>query len=137
MWGGPPAKQAATQDAALRTLKSLYPDDTTDGGVLIGYSLGAQAALAILAREPGHWRALMIVNSSNVPTPEQITRSGIHRIALVAGDNDGTAGKLSISAKHLKSAGFDAQYFSLGKVGHFFDGTTSAKMIAPLTWAME
>jgi predicted esterase len=138
MWAGSPKKQAEIQDESVRTLRAMYPENTRTGGVLVGYSLGANAALSMLARQPaGNWTGLVIINSSTVPTPEELRRAGVTRVALVAGDHDMTAGALSIAAPKLRKAGLDARYFSLGKVGHFFDETTSQRMIAPLRWVIQ
>ncbi|MFO0660156.1 MAG: hypothetical protein U0165_10040 [Polyangiaceae bacterium] len=105
--------------------------------MLIGYSLGANAAATVLAEQPGQWSGLVIVNSSAIPSAEELQKAGVSRIALVAGDHDMTAGALSLAAPKLRKAGLNAKYFSLGKVGHFFDETTPSRMLRPLQWILE
>ena len=101
---------------------------------LVGYSLGAAAALRIAIAEPGQWSGLMIVNAGVEPSAATLRKAGVRRIALVAGERDRSAQKLKRAATRLKRAGVDAQYFSMGAVGHYFDASSEARMVEALKW---
>jgi pimeloyl-ACP methyl ester carboxylesterase len=101
---------------------------------LVGYSLGATAALRIALAQPGQWNGLMIVNAGVEPSAATLRKAGVKRIALVAGDRDRSAHKLKRAALRLKRAGIDARFFSMGAVGHYFDATSESRMVEALTW---
>ncbi len=119
-----------------RFTSALVEQESLSAGrrALVGYSLGAPAALQIALAEPGRWQRLMIVNASVVPSAAQLKRAGVTRLALVAGAHDRTAGKLRQGAQRLARSGVDARFFSLGPVGHFFDRTSAQRMVPSLTW---
>ena len=104
---------------------------------LVGYSLGAPAALRIALASPGRYQRLMIVNASVTPSVAQLEKAQVLRLALVAGDNDRTAAKLRRAAGALARAGFDARFFSLGPVGHFFDASSARRMEPALLWLTD
>lgn len=104
---------------------------------LIGYSLGAPAALRMTLREPGRWQRLMIVNAPVVPSAAQLTRAGITRIALVSGGRDRTTAKLQAGARTLARQGVDARYFSMGPVGHYFDAESSERLRESIEWLLS
>jgi pimeloyl-ACP methyl ester carboxylesterase len=101
---------------------------------LVGYSLGAPAALRIALAQPGQWSGLMIVNAGVEPSAATLRKAGVRRIALVAGERDRSAHKLRRAATRLKRAGVDAQYFSMGAVGHYFDATSESRLVEALKW---
>jgi predicted esterase len=101
---------------------------------LVGYSLGAPAALRIALAEPGSWQRLMIVNASVTPSAAQLRKAQITRLALVAGARDRTAAKLRQHANQLERAGVRARFFDLGNVGHFFDASSAQRMQPALAW---
>ncbi|HEU4538127.1 MAG TPA: hypothetical protein VFS00_28595, partial [Polyangiaceae bacterium] len=135
-WSGPPATLAKAVGASVDGLERRLPAGSKLGRrALVGYSLGAAAANSVLALSPpGEWSGLMIVNASAVPSAAQLRKAGVKRVALVAGEHDMTAGKLKRNAKALADAGFEARYFSLGPVGHYFGDTTAGALDAPLRW---
>lgn len=135
MWVGPTEKLGARVGKSIELLERREPG-TMDLGrrTLVGYSLGAPAALRLALSEPGRWRRLMIVNASTDPSLAHLKKAGVERLALVAGELDGTSQKLRRTAKRLAGAGFDARYFSMGKVGHYFDAKSAERLQEALTW---
>lgn len=133
MWVGTGSQLEKRVD---KSVSLLAERESVDLGrrVLIGYSLGAPAALRIALAQPGRWQRLMIVNAGTEPSAAQLEKAGIRRIALVAGEQDATAAKLKKSAKRLAAAGVDARYFSMGKVGHYFDATSAERLSEALGW---
>jgi predicted esterase len=135
MWVGTNSALARRVDKSIDLLAEREADGVDLGRrVLVGYSLGAPAALRIALEQPGRWQRLMIVNAGTEPSAAQLKKAGITRIALVAGEADGTAAKLKRTAKRLASAGVEARYFSMGKVGHYFDRTSAERLTQALTW---
>ncbi len=133
MWVGTRKKLTGQVD---RFASALVEQESLGAGrrAIVGYSLGAPAALQIALGQPGRWQRLMIVNASVVPSAAQLKRAGVTRLVLVAGDHDRTAGKLRRGAQRLARSGVDARFFSLGPVGHFFDRTSAQRMVPSLTW---
>lgn len=101
---------------------------------LVGYSLGGPAALRIALDQPGRYQRLMFVNTSVAPSRAQLERGKISRVALVAGEADGTAAKLKSLATRLARVGVHARYFGLKKTGHYFDSQSEERMHEPLEW---
>jgi len=104
---------------------------------LIGYSMGATAALRIALKQPGTFQRLMIVNASVSVSAADLRRAQVTRIAFVAGERDRSAGKLKQSAQRLAKAGLDAQFFALAKTGHYFDARSAGLLTVPLTWLVS
>jgi predicted esterase len=137
MWTGDSNKLVRAMRTSVEAAVNRH-GDAIDAGrrVLIGYSMGGSAALRIVLKDPGTFQALMIVNASVLPSAADLRRSGVVRLALVAGDKDRTAQKLKRHAARLAKAGVDARFFSLPKTGHFFDATTPALLSEALTWTL-
>lgn len=133
MWVGTGSQLEKRVD---KSVSLLAERESVDLGrrVLIGYSLGAPAALRIALGQPGRWQRLMIVNAGTQPSAAQLGKAGIRRIALVAGEQDATAAKLKKSAKRLAASGVDARYFSMGNVGHYFDQGSAERLREALAW---
>ncbi|MCK6538135.1 MAG: hypothetical protein L6Q84_34610 [Polyangiaceae bacterium] len=135
MWVGTGLELQKRVDKSVSLLSTSEPDKVDLGRrVLIGYSLGAPAALRVALAQPGRWQRLMIVNAGTEPSAAQLRKSGITRVALVAGEQDTTAGKLKKTQKRLSASGVEARYFSMGKVGHYFDATSAERLTEALRW---
>lgn len=124
--------------AAVRTALEASEGARVGKGpqALIGYSLGAPAALLQVVREPGRYHRLMLVNASVAPTAAQMKKAGIERVALVAGARDATAPKLASVAARLAAGGISARYFALEATGHYFDAQSAERMAAPIAWLL-
>ncbi len=136
-WSGAPDALSRAVNASVAGLERRLPagEKLGPGRALVGYSLGAAAAVRAIERAgPGEWAGLVIVNASALPGVAQLRKAGVKRVALVAGERDMTAPKLKGAAKSLAAAGVDTKYFSLGPVGHYFGDTTEAALEAPLRW---
>lgn len=133
MWMGKTAALTARADRATEALVKIEDVDLTRRA-LVGYSLGAPAALRMALDQPGRYQRLMIVNASIEPSKAQLARAKVSRVAFVAGEADRTASKLRKAAQRLAHVGVNARYFSLGKVGHYFDATSEERMRESLEW---
>jgi hypothetical protein len=137
MWAGSAPRLAAVIAEASTALAQSHPEVDASRKVLIGYSLGANAALGIVAAAPGEWLGLMLVNAGLEPRPEAIRKSGVQRVALVAGSSDGSRGKLKAAADRLTRAGLEARFFSLADTGHYFDATSELRLFEPISWIWD
>jgi len=135
MWIGSSWAMASSLTKSLRALGERHSGRIdTRRKALVGYSLGGMAAMRIVQAQPGQWSGLMIVNAGVEPSAATLRRAGIKRVALVAGERDRTAGKLRRAAARLQHVGFDARYFSMGAVGHYFDSSSASRLNEALTW---
>lgn len=138
MWTGDGKKLVAAVQTFVDAAVAKHGDAIdTERRILIGYSMGASAALRVVLMDPGKFQGLVIVNASVLPSAADLRRAGVARVAFVAGERDRTAKKLARHAKRLAKAGVDARYFVLAKTGHFFDANSTALLKAPLTWAVN
>lgn len=138
MWVGTPKALTARTDAATTALLANDGDFVDDSRrALVGYSLGAFAALPIVTEQPGKFSRLMLVNAAVSPSKAQLEKAGVVRIAFVAGDRDPTAAAMRSSAQALAKAGVAARFFSLEKTGHYFDATSEGKIGEAMGWLLE
>jgi predicted esterase len=137
MWAATVKDAEARLQAATDALREKEAGRVGAGPMaIVGYSLGAPAALLQAIREPGRYDRLMIVNASVEPAAATMKKAGLKRVALVAGAKDATAGKLRAAAQRLAAAGVDARFFALEATGHYFDGQSEARMAEPLGWLL-
>jgi hypothetical protein len=135
MWTGRSDKLVERLNQAVGAAEERHPGALDpERRAIIGYSMGASAALRIVLAEPRRFQALMILNAGVAPSASDLRRSGPMRVALVSGDRDRSAGKLKRKAASLSKAGFDVRYFALEKTGHYFDAETARKLTEPLRW---
>lgn len=137
MWVGKTATLSRRIDKSLDLLVGSAGDRVdTARRTLVGYSLGAPAALRVALASPGRWQRMMLVNAGTEPSARDLAKAGIVRIALVAGEHDQTAGKAKRTARKLAAAGIEARYFSMGKVGHYFDASSRERLQESLDWTL-
>jgi predicted esterase len=137
MWAGMPRPLEARIDAALAALRATGGAQVGEGPMaIVGYSLGAPAAMLQVMREPYRYDRLMIVNASMEPSVAQMKRAGVRRVALVAGERDATVHKLRAAALRLAGGGVDARFFALAATDHYFNATSQAQLAAPLAWLL-
>jgi hypothetical protein len=133
-WSVPGSKARA--DAALAALTVMHKDLVSEQrGLLIGYSLGAIAAWHHLETSSESWAGLVFLNTTHGVKPSVVKEKGLERVAMVAGQSDGSALAMARTAENLKRQGIDARFFRLEKTGHYFDDETWKRMVVPLRWA--
>ncbi|MFC1643289.1 hypothetical protein ACFL5O_11505 [Myxococcota bacterium] len=128
------------QSTLRRSLAALQQQsDTVDlqRKALIGYSLGASAALRAVTVAQGEWSGLMLVNAGLEPNATVLRAAGVKRVALVAGERDLSSPKLQRAAKRLLRGQVDARFFSLAATGHYFDASSEQRLLEPLLWLRE
>lgn len=123
-------------DAALDTARELVRPRTiaTAGGIAMGFSSGAAFALELALAEPGRWSGLVLMSMKLHIDPAKVRAAGVKRVALAAGELDGSRSSLMSNEKLLVSAGVEARFFSPGPVGHHFATDMEARMADVLAW---
>jgi len=121
--------EAAT--ARALQAKAVQPSART----LIGFSLGASAALDVAQHGSQRYDALILIAGRVSPNPRQLRAHGVKRVLLAAGDFDQTHAHLVGEARRLTRAGITARFMSLGKVGHQFAPDMDAWLREALSWA--
>jgi pimeloyl-ACP methyl ester carboxylesterase len=137
MWTGATAQLSRVIDASITALGEQKPETKAAAPkALVGYSMGASAALRLALASHDEWAALMLVNAGLELHAAPLVKAGVQRVALVAGARDRSAEKLRKSAARLARGGVDARFFSLAETGHYFDQTSEQRLVEPLTWLL-
>jgi len=135
-WRGTLLEKRRSIDAALEVAKDLVRPRTlaTSGGVAMGFSSGAALALELALAAPGRWSGLVLMSMKLQLDPARLKTAGVKRVALAAGDLDGSQPSMVQNQKMLAAAGVDARFFTLGPVGHHFAANMESRMVDVLAW---
>jgi predicted esterase len=136
MWAGSTKSLAGAVERGVVALDPKVRGVDLERRAIIGFSLGGPAALRIALHEPGRWQRLMVVNANVIPSPAQLAKAGIERVALVAGQHDPVAAKLRRGASWLAGKHVDVRYFVIAEMGHYYDARSTERFDEPLTWLM-
>jgi pimeloyl-ACP methyl ester carboxylesterase len=99
-----------------------------DGAVLLGYSRGGYAAVALAERHPGRWPYLVINEADATLTSDRLRRAGVRAVALIAGAwGDQLEGERR-SADALAADGFPARLWVMQRTGHPYSSDIDAIM---------
>ncbi len=109
----------------------------TDGGILIGFSLGALAAMDIAHRGDGPWEKLILIGAKVYPNAALLKRAGVRRVLLASGDRDMMRWHMTEQARRLDRQGVPSTFMSLGDVGHWFAPDMDAWMTNALQWLQQ
>jgi len=109
----------------------------TEGGILIGFSLGALAAMDIAHRGDGPWEKLILIGAKVYPNATLLKRAGVRRVLLASGDRDMMRWHMTEQARRLDRQGVQSTFMSLGDVGHWFAPDMDAWMTSALQWVQE
>ena len=134
MWSGGGAAIARIEAAVEDAARVSGRFDPSGPRVMVGFSQGAYVAMRAMRTQPGRYPAALLIGAFVKPTRRELESLGLKRLALVAGDYDGAAPTMRASAAQLAAEGFDARYFSLGKVPHTYVGDDPQKLRDALTW---
>jgi predicted esterase len=109
----------------------------TDRGILIGFSLGALAAMDIAHRGDGPWDKLILIGAKVYPNATLLKRAGVRRVLLASGDRDMMRWHMTEQARRLDRQGVPSTFMSLGDVGHWFAPDMDTWMTGALQWVQE
>jgi pimeloyl-ACP methyl ester carboxylesterase len=138
-WSTSPAPRLEEHvSSGLARVQERYGERISrEGAVLVGFSLGAFAAVSLLSSGTRRFDGLVLVGASVAPTPEQIALAGVRRVAFAAGDFDSAAPAMRRAAAALEKQGIQARYESLGRTGHVIPDSTSAPIGRLIDWARD
>jgi pimeloyl-ACP methyl ester carboxylesterase len=108
-------------EKALSKLVQMAPTavDTRDR-TLIGFSLGALAAMRVAHEGHGRYRTVVLIGAKVFPDAQRLADAGVERVALVAGDWDMMRGHMWEQHQRLTRGGFASIFMSLGRIGHAY-----------------
>ncbi|MFW5740484.1 MAG: alpha/beta hydrolase, partial [Myxococcota bacterium] len=115
-------KKYDTVDAAVERIRRHDPEgvDAADERILVGFSLGALAAMDIAHRGEGRWQRLLLIGAEVYPNAELLKKAGVKRVLLASGDRDMMRWHMTEQARRLNGRGVPAKFMSMGPVGHWF-----------------
>ena len=119
-------------DRAARAFPAYRADDHAT--TLIGFSLGAFAALDVAQHSRGRFRHLVLIAGRVEPDPVRLEQAGIEAVLLAAGERDMTRAHLGAVAERLRRRGMRSRFMSLGNVGHTFAPDMNAWLKSALDW---
>lgn len=135
MWSGGAGAiariETAVRGAAVTTGGRVDPSAPR---VLVGFSQGAYVAMRALHAQPHRYPAVLLIGAFVKPTRAELEAAGVVRIALAAGDFDGSSPTMRASAERLRAEGFDARFVSLGRVGHTYVADDPKKLADAVAW---
>jgi predicted esterase len=129
-------KKYETVDSAVERMRQ-YDAATVDAEhdrILIGFSLGALAAMDIAHRARGQWPKLLLIGAEVYPNATLLKRAGVKRVLLASGERDMMRWHMTQQAERLNRQGVPARYMSLGPVGHWFAPDMDTWMRGALSW---
>jgi predicted esterase len=132
-WGS--KGDAALVEAAVERLTARYPGRVSDRDrTIMGFSQGAFVAADILQRSAQPYRYAVLIAGRAPLEAARVVRGGALRVLLSAGDQDGSAVFMRSATRRLARGGVDAQFFSLGNVGHSFAADMDTWLESALAW---
>ena len=111
--------------------------DTDGDRILIGFSLGALAAMDIAHRGEGKWEKLILIGAKVYPNATLLKRAGVRRVLLASGDRDMMRWHMTEQARRLDRQGVPSTFMSLGDVGHWFAPDMDTWMTGALQWVQQ
>ncbi|MFZ5895081.1 MAG: alpha/beta hydrolase [Myxococcota bacterium] len=132
----PHTRFASDIEAAVqRALSALAARvDANAPRTLIGYSLGAFRALDLAEAADGRYPRVMLIGAKIYPNARELTRNGVERLLLAAGDWDMMNAHMQQQTRLLARRGFAARFLGLGRAGHNFTPSFANYLPSALSW---
>lgn len=116
------------------TTKARELGHVDDGGVLMGFSIGAKTALDFALREK-KWSGLFLMSMNLALSAASLRAANVKGVVLAAGGGDGSFAQLKSQAATLERSGYPARFISLGdNVGHHFGPNMESIAKDALEW---
>jgi predicted esterase len=131
-WQGKYATVDGAVERVVRHGQGLV--DAEAGKILIGFSLGALAAVDIAHRGQGGWSKLLLIGAKVYPNATLLKRAGVRRVLLASGERDMMRWHMTEQARQLDRQGVPSTFMSLGDVGHWFARDMDGWMVGALAW---
>ncbi|MBS2019217.1 MAG: hypothetical protein JST00_40505 [Deltaproteobacteria bacterium] len=133
-WGGSLADQHAVVARAERAAQRAGAERASSN-VLVGFSQGSYLAVDLVNHRLGRYRGLVLLAADVDLTASALRDAGVSRVALGAGQLDGSYAPLRRTAERLRSEGFDVRFVDLGAIGHTYQTTETAALAGAIAWA--
>lgn len=133
-WGGPLADQHAVVARAERAAQRAGADGAS-ANVLVGFSQGSYLAVDLVNHHLGSYRGLVLLAADVELSAAALREAGVTRVALGAGQLDGSYAPLRRTAERLRSDGLDVRFVDLGAIGHTYQTTETAALAGAIAWA--
>jgi predicted esterase len=138
IWNGQPElRDQAVEDAVRRVTAALPGEVATTGHTLVGFSLGAFAAVDVAQRQKGRWKTLVLLGAKIEPDAKLLAEAGIRSVVLGAGQRDMMNAHMRRVTERLQKKGIRARFFSMGDVGHWFAPDMDRWLRDALAWAEQ
>lgn len=131
-WQGKYATVDGAVERVVRYGEGLV--DAESGKILIGFSLGALAAVDIAHRGQGGWSKLLLIGAKVYPNATLLKRAGVRRVLLASGERDMMRWHMTAQARQLDRQGVPSTFMSMGDVGHWFAPDMDGWMAGALAW---
>lgn len=134
MWGWKSRYRIVTE--AVDRIRTRYPGTIAETGpkTIIGFSLGAFAALDIVHSGDMEWDSVMLIGAKIMPDAKLLARAKIGRVLLASGDYDMMQQHMLGQSRLLARKGISATFKSMGPVGHWFAKDMDAWMCGAFAW---
>ena len=113
-WGADVFAQSPVVARALRA--AVANGATTEPGVAVGFSQGSYVALDLVKARLAKFRGLVLLGAELHPNAKTLRDAGVVRIALGAGQLDGSHDSLVEEARRLDGEGIETRFFDLGRI---------------------
>jgi predicted esterase len=140
-WDAGPRDMRRLVDLSLAAVKERHGARVRDDGtVLVGYSNGASAVVALVhaiasqATDTTVPLKGVVLFGAEVELPAAELRALGMRVGLTAGDLDGSSNRMRAQADSLQRQGVEARFVSLGRVGHVIPQSTSPAIGKLVDW---
>lgn len=138
-WLWPFEDNLVSIESTVKRVAAMHPGEVDDssGGILIGFSFGALAALELAQRSAGKYEALVLIGAEVYPDAKRLAEAGVKRVVMAAGELDMMRDHMDRAAQMLEEGGVQSLFFSLGDVGHVYPADMDARMTAAIAWATQ
>ena len=128
-------KKYDTVEAAVDRVKSRYPGRVRDEDrTLMGFSLGALAAMDLAHWGNGKWQTLVLIGAKVKPWGWQLEQKGVERVLMASGERDMMRWHMFEQARRLSRRGVTSTFMGMGDVGHWFARDMDSWLEGALAW---
>ncbi len=128
-------KKYDTVEAAVDRVKNRYPGRVRDENrTLMGFSLGALAAMDLAHWGNGKWQTVVLIGAKVMPWGWQLKKNGVERVLMASGDRDMMRWHMFDQARRLSRRGVTSTFMGMGDVGHWFARDMDSWLEGALAW---
>jgi len=139
IWSGTATTREALVNSTEVRLEKAFAGNAgwSQGGILVGFSLGAFVALDVAQASHGQWKRLMLIGAFVQPNAKRLKAAGVESVLLASGDWDMSRDEMKKQARALEREGVRARYMGMGPVGHRFAKDMDTWLLGAVGWLEE